>query len=98
MSESSILIEELLRRLERFEAMMERMRDSIESRFLPYDLYEARHQALKNRVEAVEKQCQKMEAERVENRRWLQRAIALQVLAVVGGVAVYAITVGVIGS
>jgi hypothetical protein len=46
-------------------------------KLLPREVYEARHDALKRRVDALEREAERAEAERVAARRWVVACVVL---------------------
>lgn len=52
-------------------------------KLLPREVYEARHDALVKRVDTLEKDAERAEADRIAMRRWLISAVVLPVGSVV---------------
>lgn len=74
--DAATLVELVNQRLDTMAAGLKRLEDKLDSgQLLSRDVYEARHEALKARVDVLE-----------ESKRWLIRAIAAEGLAV-GGAA-----------
>lgn len=50
-------------------------------KLLPREVYEAKHDSLVRRVDALEKEAERAEAERVATRRWLISAVVLPLVS-----------------